>query len=232
MKNSSNKTVSAIIPAYNEEERIADTIAGLSGIAGITEIVVVDDGSCDRTAERAAGVKVKLLRNEKNMGKGGSMERGLRESSGDVVVFLDADLGTSSADAANLIRPVLDGECDMAIADFYGGKGRKGGFGIVLGTAALGLKVKTGQDFRSPISGQRAMTREAALALCPIRAGFGAEVGLTIRAHALGLRIMEVPVEMTHKATGRTLRGFAHRGKQLAHIVATIITEPSKRRPD
>ncbi len=232
MKNTAIPAVSAIIPAYNEEERIADTILGLSGIPEITEIIVVDDGSTDRTAERATGAKVKLVSNEKNMGKGGSMERGLRESSGDIVVFLDADLGASSSDAAKIFRPVLEGKCDMAIADFYGGKGRKGGFGIVLGTAALGLKWKTGQDFKSPISGQRAMAREAALALCPIRAGFGAEVGLTIRARSLGLRILEVPVEMTHKATGRTLRGFIHRGKQLAHIIATIIAEPSKRKPD
>jgi glycosyltransferase involved in cell wall biosynthesis len=156
------------------------------------------------------------------------MENGLRHSSGDIIVFLDADLGPTRSEASKLIEAVRNGSCDMAIAQFYGGKARRGGFGIVLGTAKKGLKMKTGQDFSSPISGQRAMRRQVALDLCPIPGGFGAEVGLTIRAHAKGYSILEIPTEMKNKATGRNLRGFIHRGKQFIHIIRTFLSEPSR----
>jgi glycosyltransferase involved in cell wall biosynthesis len=221
------ETVAIILPAYNEEQSITATLAAIRTIPGITEIVVVDDGSADRTADRAAAAGAVVLRNEQNLGKGGSMERGLRHSSADIVVFLDADLGASAAEAGKLIEAVRAGDCDMAIAQFYGGKQRKGGFGIVLGTARAGLKWKTGQEFRSPISGQRAFRRQAALDLCPIPGGFGAEVGLTIRAHRHGFRILEVPTDMQNKPTGRTLSGFKHRGKQFLHIIKTFLTERS-----
>jgi glycosyltransferase involved in cell wall biosynthesis len=221
-------TVSIILPAYNEEQTLGATLAAVRSIPGVTEIVVVDDGSLDRTAEIASAAGAAVLKNERNLGKGGSMERGLRHSSGDIVVFLDADLGASAAEAGKLIQAVREGACDMAIAQFYGGKQRKGGFGIVLGTARAGLKWKTGQEFRSPISGQRAFRRQAALDLCPIPGGFGAEVGLTIRAHRHGYRIHEVPTDMRNKATGRTLKGFIHRGKQFVHILKTFLTEPAR----
>lgn len=224
-------TISIIIPAHNEQDRIAATIASLANLPELLEIIVVDDGSTDATAEkataeRAAAPKVKLIRNPQNIGKGGSMEKGLRAASGEIVVFLDADLGATSAEAAKLAAPVQQGRCDMAVADFAGGTSRKGGFGIVMGAARRGLKWKTGRDFGSPISGQRAMRRDTALALCPISSGFGAEVGLTIRAHKKGFSILEVPVTMTHKSTGKTPAGFAHRGKQLYHILKVLLTEP------
>jgi len=223
--NDKKLSVSIIIPAYNEGPRIADTVAGLADFPEITEIIVVDDCSSDDTSAKAAAPKVKVLRNERNLGKGGSMERGLRESRGDIVVFLDGDLGRCSAEGMKLVAAVRDGVCDMAIADFYRGENHKGGFGIVLGTARRGLKKRTGKDFSSPISGQRAFRREAALALSPFPVGFGAEVGLTLRAHKKGFRIAEVPVYMTHKTTGKTLKGFIHRGKQLIHIIRTFLSE-------
>jgi len=227
MNDINKQSISIIIPAYNEEDRIADTIAGLADFAEISEIIVVDDCSSDATSARAAvpGGKVKVLRNERNLGKGGSMERGLRESTGGIVVFLDGDLGKCSAEGMKLAAAIREGSCDMAIADFYRGENHKGGFGIVLGAARRGLKRRTGKDFSSPISGQRAFRRETALALCPFPVGFGAEVGLTIRAHKKGFSIAEVPVYMTHKTTGKTLRGFIHRGKQLVHIIKTFASE-------
>lgn len=223
----SKDTVSIILPAYNEEATLDATLDGLSGMDA--EIIIVDDGSTDRTADIAdARHGVTLIKNERNLGKGGSMEKGLLASKGGIVVFLDADLGATASEAAKLIDAVRSGSCDMAIAQFYGGKARRGGFGIVLGTAKIGLKWKTGQEFGSPISGQRAMRRQAALDLCPIPAGFGAEVGLTIRAHSKGYTILEVPTDMKNKATGRDLRGFIHRGRQFVHIIRTLLTEPSK----
>ena len=215
--------VTVVIPAYNEADVIAATLDGLAGLEA--EIIVVDDGSSDGTADLARRPGVTVLQNARNLGKGGSMEKGLRAGAGDIVVFLDADLGASSAEAHKLIHAVQHDGCDMSIAQFYGGSGRRGGFGIVLGTAAAGLRWKTGREFRSPISGQRAMRRETALALCPIPSGFGAEVGLSIRAHKKGFSLCEVPTNMTHKPTGRTLRGFIHRGKQLWHIIKILMTE-------
>ena len=86
--------VSIIIPAYNEADRIGDTVAAVLRFAGVREVVVVDDGSPDGTAQVAtdAGASSVLV-NEKNLGKGRSLMRGVEASSGGVLLFLDADLG-------------------------------------------------------------------------------------------------------------------------------------------
>ena len=94
--------LSVIVPAYNEEVLIVSTLdclkAHLAARPETYEIIVVDDGSQDQTSARVQGwqknnpVDLRLLTNEKNMGKGFSIQRGVRESRGDYVIFIDADL--------------------------------------------------------------------------------------------------------------------------------------------
>ena len=110
--------VSAIVPAYNEGSRIACVLSALSGSELTDEVITVDDGSTDDTSEIARTFsKVRVIRNETNLGKHQAMLKGARESAGDVLLFLDADIeGLTSGGVDKLIRAVLDDECDLAIA--------------------------------------------------------------------------------------------------------------------
>jgi hypothetical protein len=138
-----------------------------------------------------------------------------------VLCFVDADLKETAAEFAKLLAPVLAGKVDMTVAAWPKG-GRRAGFGLVVGLAALGIWVLTGWRPHSPLSGQRVMRRvvweNANLEHC----GFGVEVGLTVETLRAGYRIMEVPVKMKHRVTGRNFQGFAHRGKQFIHVLCTL----------
>ena len=71
----------------------------------------------------------------------------------------------------------------------------------------------------APLSGQRALTAACLAAVRPLAGGFGVETAMTIDAVRAGFRVVEIPVAgLTHRATGRTLRGFLHRGRQGLHI--------------
>ncbi|MEW5953042.1 MAG: glycosyltransferase family 2 protein [Bacillota bacterium] len=222
------KRISAIVPAYNEESRIGMTLGALKGLGLIDEIVVVDDASKDNTAGIARAHQVVVYTLPENCGKGGALTWGAARVSGDIIALLDADLGETAAEAEKLIRPVLAGEADMTIARFPPAR-RKGGFGLVKGLAGRGIKMLGGLEAHSPLSGQRAMTREVMERVLPFASGYGVEVGLTVRVARMGYRITEVPVNMTHNETGRDLKGFLHRGRQFWHVARELVTAALKK---
>lgn len=117
--------LSVIIPAYNEENRIGQTLRSISGYVRAhsldCEIIVVDDGSADGTAEVVTqefkampGIRARLLMNGANRGKGFSVRRGMLEAEGDLLLFTDADLSTPIEDWDKL-KNALDQGCDVAI---------------------------------------------------------------------------------------------------------------------
>ncbi len=215
--------VSVVIPAYNEADRVASTVAGVRAGAGyVREVLVVDDGSTDGTAHQArqAGARVIVL--DRRSGKGAALTEGARRARGEIVVFLDADVGESSAEITRLIEPVARGDADMAIARFARGSGRRAGFGIVRRVAALGVRLLCKAEVTAPLSGQRAARRDALLEMAPFAPGFGVEIGLTVDAVRRGYRILEVDCAMTHRETGRNAAGFIHRARQLYWILRAL----------
>lgn len=223
--------VVAVIPAFNEAERIEATVSAVRAISGVTEVIVVDDGSDDGTAGIAQSAGATVVRLEHNRGKGGALEAGLAEAgSPDIALFLDADLGKTGAHAALLLGPVLADAVDMTIARFPRPAG-KAGLGLVKGIARWGIRRYGGPfDAQAPLSGQRALNRRALDACLPLQPGFGVEVALTIRALRAGLRVAEVQTAMTHAATGRDLAGFTHRGRQFLHV-ALALARIARERP-
>ena len=222
VREAGNLRVSAIIPAFNEADRIAGTIEALRQVEGIDEIIVVDDGSVDGTANEAklAGAGRVIVLTE-NSGKGRALSRGVEEAQGDVLCFVDADLGHSAVQFNKLLIPVLQGEADMVVASWPKGE-KKGGFGLVKGIAAAGIRFLTGIRPSSPLSGQRVLRREVWEAGSFAGSGFGVEVGLTVKCLQSGCRMLEVPVVMRHRETGRNLSGFLHRGRQFVQVTRTL----------
>lgn len=215
------KAVAALIPAFNEEKYIFDTVRAVLTIPEIEDVLVVDDGSLDDTAGAARRAGARVLSLPANGGKGEALNRGAAKIDAEVVVLLDADLGSTAGEARRLIIPVLEGWADLAIASFPESC-RKGGFGLVKRLAGTGIKLFTGLETKSPLSGQRAMTREVLRRVTPFAAGFGVEVALTIKAARAGFRLLEVPVKMSHRDSRRDVRGFLHRGKQFWDVTRTM----------
>lgn len=112
----SKPKIAAIVPAYNEAARIPLVLKTLISYPGFHEVIVVDDGSTDATADAAAAYGVRVIRNEKNIGKGQAMDTGVQASSADVLFFCDADIrGLTHIIIDDIVRPVVNGEVDMYI---------------------------------------------------------------------------------------------------------------------
>jgi glycosyltransferase involved in cell wall biosynthesis len=228
--------LAVIIPAKNEADSIVSTVAAASTLAGADVVVVVDDGSTDGTAAAAAGAGAHVVRHARNRGKAAAMETGaeavrLVESgaAGPVVagggprhlLFLDADLGDTAAAAGPLAEPVRTGAADMTIAVFTT-RVRKGGFGFVTATSGAGIERATGWRPAQPLNGQRCLTRAAFTAALPLAPGWGAETGMTIDLLRKGMRITEVEVPLSHRATGNDWRAQIHRLQQLADVTRAL----------
>lgn len=213
--------VVAIIPALNEHHRIAATIGSAQQIHGVRGVVVTDDGSDDDTASIARTAGATVIRHVRRRGKAAAMMSGAgaARSAGFgslPMLFLDADLEASAANAGPLIAPVLGGTADMTIAVLPPAVG--GGRGFVMRLATSGIEHATGWRATAPLSGQRCITRELFDAVQPLARGFGVETGLTIDALRRGARVAEVPVELGHRVTGTSWRDQRHRARQYRDV--------------
>lgn len=226
----------ALIPAHDEAERIAATVAAAQTILGVTRVFVVDDASTDATGRIALAAGAEVLRLHTNVGKGSALDQGLARvrDDADVLLLLDGDLGDTASQGGLLLAPVLAGDADMTVAVFPR-PAVKAGFGLVNGLARLGIRTLGGRRGRAfaataPLSGQRAMTRECWQRITPFAFGYGVEVALTARALRADLRVLEVTTTMSHDATGRDAAGFAHRGRQFVHVARAIVRLAFERR--
>ncbi|HEX8205688.1 MAG TPA: glycosyltransferase family 2 protein [Solirubrobacteraceae bacterium] len=108
------RLVSVVMPAYDEAETIAVVLERVLGLELRMEVLVVDDGSRDGTPEIVEGVDgVRLIRHERNRGKGAAVRTGIQASTGDIVVIQDADLEYDPRDLPKLLGPLLEGVADV-----------------------------------------------------------------------------------------------------------------------
>lgn len=228
--------VACIIPAKNEQQRIAATVEAALTLPHVEVVIVCDDGSTDETARYAGAVGAVVVNHDRNRGKAAALDSavnalGVREQRDhrpecDTLLLLDADLEASAANAAPLIDPVLAGSAELTIgvlpAQQTPDGSAAGGFGIVMTTARRGIEELTGWSARAPLSGQRCLTRRAFEVASPLAAGFGVEVGMTIDILKAGLRVVEVDVDLHHRATGTDLAGQLHRAKQLRDVTRAL----------
>jgi glycosyltransferase involved in cell wall biosynthesis len=183
---------------------------------------VADDGSRDGTAELARRSGARVLRSERVIGKGGAVTAAVRaalehERTASVFVLCDGDLADSARELGALAAAVADGHAELAVGAFARRVG--GGVGLTRGFARWAIRRRCGLDTRAPISGQRALSVAALRDVLPFAAGYGMEVGMTIDAVRAGHRVIELELALSHRASGRTPAGFAHRARQLRDFV-------------
>jgi len=210
--------LAVIVAARNEADRVGEAVAALRIAFPGAAIWVADDASTDGTAELAMTAGARVVSRGRPHGKGGNVTAAAEAALSDeppprVMLLCDADLGGSAAELGPLVEAVERGECDLAVAAFANRVG--GGFGIALRFARLAIRHLCGFDAKAPISGQRAMRTEVLWATLPFARGYGMEVGMTVDAVRAGYRVGEYELDLSHRATGRTLGGFLHRGRQL-----------------
>lgn len=177
--------VTAIIPAYNEERTIAGVVRCVKRVDKVQKVIVVSDGSTDRTAEIARECGADVIKLEENVGKGGAIKAGVSECSTEIILFLDADLiGLTEQHVLDLIQPVLENRADMTVGIFRNGR-------VVTDLA---------QKVTPYLSGQRAI-RKSIIEKLPNMdiARYGVEVALTKYLKKYSARVMEVYMpDMTH----------------------------------
>ena len=218
-----------IVTAHEEADRLPETLAALADAFPAARVLVADDGSTDATSQVAAAAGAEVVRSERVIGKGGAATLAARrvlsralEPDPPVFVLCDGDLAGSAAQLPALADAVRAGHCDLAVGSFSARVG--GGFGLAVGFAQRAIRNLTGLDLAAPISGQRALSGEVFAVVVPFAPRFGMEIGMTVDAARAGFRIEEVQLDLVHRATGRTWRGFVHRGRQLLDFLAVYVS--------
>jgi len=205
---------SVVIPALNEAKNI-EYVAGLAAASPcVGEIIVIDDGSIDETPDssRRAGARVVT---STLLGKGASMEDGLRESRGDVIVYLDGDLrGLDRGFLERLVEPIRDGRADFAKARFSRSAGR-----VTTLTAKPLLETFFPElaHFAQPLGGIVAVRRNL-LERLSFEADYGVDLALLIDAHFAGARMIEVDIgHLEHDS--QTLEALGDMAKQVVRAL-------------
>ena len=200
----------AIVPALNEERTVATVIEEIRAFDPGFEIVVVDDGSADRTADIARARGAHVLRLPFNLGIGGAMQAGFRfasERGFDVTVQVDGDGQHDASQLGSILRPLLDGEADMVVGSRFSGAGeyrapRLRRFGIRVFARVVSLVV--GQRVTDTTSGFRAVNRRGIELFAADYPHDYPEVEAMVMLHKHRLRLREVPVAMRDRGGGRS----------------------------
>ncbi len=227
---------SAIIPCYNEAARIGDTVRStldyLAAESANSEVIVVNDGSTDSTAtivrEALAGAKIqtRLLENFPNRGKGAAVRNGLLAATKPIGLFFDADLSTPLSEIPKLIKPIADGEVDVAF-------GSRALDRRLIGVHQPWRREQAGRDFNlivrlatgMPFWDTQCGFKAFRLDVCrPIlekahTIGFAFDVELLFTAYQAGLRLREVPVRWNH-AEGSKVRVIHDSLAMLREVIA------------
>ena len=218
--------IAVVVAARNEADRVGETLGALRSAMPGAALWVADDASTDGTAEAAMAAGAQVVSRGRPHGKGGNVGAAAEAALSsppvpELVLLCDGDLGASAAELTPLVDAVGRGECDLAVAAFSRRVG--GGFGVALGFARWAIRRRCGFETRAPISGQRAMRAEVLRAVLPFAPGYGMEVGMTIDAVRAGYRPREYELDLSHRATGRSLAGFAHRARQLVDFARVYV---------
>ncbi|HHX02195.1 MAG TPA: glycosyltransferase [Firmicutes bacterium] len=204
--------VAAIVPAYNEELTIGAVISALQSSPLVDEIIVVSDGSWDRTAEIARNAGAVVVELKQNMGKGGAMNAGTCHTDADVFLFVDADLvGLNRRHVDSLLEPIIANRVEMTVGVFE--KGR--------------LVTDLAQRITPFLSGQRAMTRGLFEQIPDLKtSGYGVEMALSlyVSKHHCKVEVVHLPnLSQVMKEEKRGFwKGFRQRLRMFWEILRAV----------
>lgn len=207
--------ISVVLPAYNEAAFIRNVIDAAKQVAEVDEILVVNDGSTDETAEIAREAGARVVSHKINRGKGFAMKTGCEKAIGDVLIFLDADLVNIRPEKIRrMITPFKEGY-DFVKTRFH----RRGGRVTQLTARPLleHFFPEIEERFAQPLSGQIGIKKELMQKL-DLEVDMGVDIGVLIDAVEMGAKIAEVDFgELIHDE--RELKDLDHMAKAVARVV-------------
>jgi len=200
-----------VIPAYNEEGTIIEVINRVKPL--VSEIVVVDDGSSDKTRELAEKQNITVLFHFINRGQGAALATGNQyalRAGADIIVHFDADGQFLAEEIKDIISPIIKGEADIVFGSrFLGKKSNMPPFKkyVIIPLAHLVNKIFTGSNLTDPQNGFRALSRKAASQIKIEQDGMAHNTEIISKAFASGLKIKEVPVTVIYHNFGQRFSG-------------------------
>ena len=212
--------VSVIIPAYNEEDTVAKVVEVVRNVSFVDEIIVVNDGSSDKTEEEAINAGAIVINHETNKGKGEALYTGYKQAECDVIAFIDADIyNLTSKKVESMIMPILLGDAEITKTKFSRVSGR-----VTELTAKPLLNFFFPEiSFEQPLSGQFA-ARKNTLRKINFEKDYGVDVGIVIDADVLGISIMEIDIgEIEHD-----MSPLSDLNLMANEVVRTIISRANK----
>jgi glycosyltransferase involved in cell wall biosynthesis len=227
-----------VVPAYNEAGSIHAVVSEIRAVDPELEVVVVDDGSTDATASIAAAAGASVLRLPYNLGIGAAVQTGLQyaaEHDFDAAVQIDGDGQHDAAELERLLAPIRTGRADIAVGTRFAGPpayraslARRIGIALFAGLVSLIVR----QRVTDTTSGFRAMNRRGIRLFAADYPHDYPEVEATVLVHRHGLRMVEVPVAMRQRESGRSsitaFRSLYYMGKvSLALFVGLLRPRPA-----
>jgi glycosyltransferase involved in cell wall biosynthesis len=229
-----------LIPAFNEERRIAAVISSIKSALPGADVLVVDDGSRDGTAAAARRSGAIVVSHPFNMGYGAAIQTGYkyaRDKGYDYLVQLDADGQHDPTCIPSLLAPVMDGDADIAIGSRFLGSSyqpplaRRAGMALFCRIVSL----VTGLSVTDTTSGFQAFNRDVILFFATdIFPVDYPDADMLIMLHRAGFRMTEVPVRMFENSEGKSMHSgikpLYYMFKMLLSICVTLMREKGKGR--
>lgn len=216
--------ITAILPAYNEEVSIGSIVLRTRKYAD--RVIVIDDGSFDRTAEVAALAGAQVLRHEVNLGKGAALKTGFASLNGDaVIVTIDTDGQHDPADIPRLVGPILQGKADMVNGSRYlNGNKKDTPLYRRMGQRVLDLvtNIGCGLSITDTQSGFRAFAGRTKGIFRFEQKGLAIESEMLADAAAAGLRIQEVEIGVRYDVNGSSENPVIHGLRVLVNVLRDV----------
>ena len=225
----------AIVPALNEEGSIGRVIDEVRAFDPELDVVVIDDGSVDRTAEAARAKGAIVLRLPFNLGIGGAVQTGFRyahEHGYDLAVRVDGDGQHDPAQLAAVAEPVLAGETDICVGSrFFSNDGYRSSASRRVGIRVLAWTASriTGQRVTDPTSGFQALNRDGIALFAADYPHDYPEVEALVMVEKHRLRLREVLVSMREREHGRSSITAARSIYYMAKVLLAIFVGACRR---
>jgi glycosyltransferase involved in cell wall biosynthesis len=230
MRALSMSRVSIVVPVYNEEKTVGKVLKDVMILrlpVPSVEVIVVDDGSTDWTANEIAKFPfVKYIAHKENRGKGAALSTGFKAATGDIFVIQDADLEYPTENISKLLGPILNGQADVVYGSRFKGKYDGMSFSHYVGNKILSLTASLlyQTSVTDIMTGSKCFRREVIESLDLQEEGFEVETEMTAKILRNGWRLVEVPIRYSKRSFGTAKIKFYDGFNSLFRLIEELIT--------